>query len=134
MTEEFDNGSYTWQMQISRSFVPLCGAHKLLLNKTNYVFLTTTQHATIQYTSHTHMHHMHVHILICVYTHKHNTHIQHTETYNYIHTTYILTILKMYGSVLSIKPYDIVSSTLEDITIACISYCDSRNTSSSWIR
>ena len=48
--------------------------------------------------------------------------------------TYILTILNMHGSALSIKPYDIVSSTLEDITIACISYCDSRNTSSSWIR
>ena len=45
-----------------------------------------------------------------------------------------LTILNMYGSALSIKPYDIVSSTLEDITTACISYCDSRNTFSSWIK
>ena len=47
---------------------------------------------------------------------------------------YVLTTLCIYSSALTIKPYDIFSSTLEDITIACISYCDSRNTSSSWIR
>ena len=46
----------------------------------------------------------------------------------------ILTTLNIYGSVLSIKPYDIVNFTHEDITITCISYCDSRNISFSWIR
>ena len=48
--------------------------------------------------------------------------------------TYTLTILNMYDSPLSIKPYDIVSSTVEDINIVCISYCDSIYICSSWIR
>ena len=52
----------------------------------------------------------------------------------YVSPMYVLTIFNIYGSVLSIRPYDIVSPTVEDITIACISYCDSRNMSSSWIR
>ena len=55
--------------------------------------------------------------------------------YNYYITCVcILTTLNIYGSVLSIKPYDIVNFTHEDITITCISYCDSRNISFSWIR
>ena len=57
--------------------------------------------------------------------------------YAYDIRMYILTIINIYGTVLGIKPYDLVtgcSSTLEDITIACISYCDSRNISSSCIR
>ena len=70
---------------------------------------------------------------------KHTTHITHTHTHThtYTHThdicMYILTTF-IYDSVLTIKPHDIISSTLEDITIVCISYCDSRNISSSWIK
>ena len=45
-----------------------------------------------------------------------------------------LTTYNIYGSALTIKPYVTVSSTLEDIAIICISYCDSRNIFSSWIR
>ena len=58
----------------------------------------------------------------------------HKSSHIYI-CMYVYMYVCMYvcSSALSIKPYNIVSSTLEDITIACVTYCNVRNTSFGWI-
>ena len=99
----------------------------------------TPQHINTHKHTHTHTHTLNHHT-------RHTTNPNHICTHIVTHTTYThrfismyvyiytLTILNINGSVSSVKPYNIVNSTLKDITIACISYSDSRNISSSWIK